>query len=410
MKLPLHIARRYLFGKKKHNVINLISGISMLGVGIGAMALVIVLSAFNGLEDLVESLYSTFDPDIKITAKKGKTFHQDSINYGQILNINGVQNGSRVLEETALLKNADFQAFAKLKGVDTSFVSMSNLNDAIVYGSDLLYSKKGTPNMVMGYILMQNLHVQVEGFPRPLNVYAANRKAKSVGIGNTNAFKIKQISPTGVFSINADFDSEYALAPLPFAQNLLNYENRVSAIELRADEGENLNQLKSEIEQLVGSDYEVETRFQLNDILYKTNNTEKWVTFMILSFILVIATFNIIGSLTMLIIDKEDDILILKSMGADTSLMQKIFFTEGFLISVIGGGAGILLGLIVSFLQMQFGLLKVQGMLVDAYPIKIELLDVLAIMGIVGIIGAISAYIPTRILINRYAKAGSSEE
>jgi ABC-type lipoprotein release transport system permease subunit len=386
----------------------------MLGVGIGAMALVIVLSAFNGLEDLVESLYSTFDPDIKITAKKGKTFHQDSINYGQILNIDGVQSGSRVLEETALLKNADFQAFAKLKGVDTSFVTMSNLSEAVVYGSDQLYSKKGTPNMVMGYILMQNLHVQVEGFPRPLNVYAANRKAKSVGIGNTNAFKItfkiKQISPTGVFSINADFDSEYALAPLPFAQNLLNYENRVSAIELRADEGENLNQLKSEIEQLVGSDYEVETRFQLNDILYKTNNTEKWVTFMILSFILVIATFNIIGSLTMLIIDKEDDILILKSMGADTSLMQKIFFTEGFLISVIGGGAGILLGLIVSFLQMQFGLLKVQGMLVDAYPIKIELLDVLAIMGIVGIIGAISAYIPTRILINRYAKAGSSEE
>lgn len=402
MKFSNTIAFRYLFGKKNHNVVNLISYISMLGVGVGAMALIIVLSAFNGLEDLVQSLYSSFDAEIRIEPAKGKFFERDAVDYQTLLNLEEVDTLSVSLEESVMIRYGDMQAFAKMKGTDDAFLQMSNMPMHIYRGSSTLHGPENTPQMIAGYFVAQQLNVQIGGV-RPVNIYTANPKASGAAL-QTNAFHTSQIMTGGIFSINADFDREYVVVPLEFAQKLIKRDNVLSAVELKLVQGASLEKTRDKIQDLLGDTYTVKTRYQLNELLYKTNKTEKWITFLILTFVLVIATFNIIGSLTMLILDKKKDIGILKSMGADHRLLRNIFFKEGFLISAIGGGAGLALGLTTVLLQKQFKFVKLQGLLVDSYPVKIDVLDIVFIIAVVLIIGAAAALIPPAVVLRRYAE------
>lgn len=401
MSFPFFVAKRYLFSKKKHHAINLISYIAMLGVAVGTLALVVVLSAFNGLEELVQSLYSNFDPELRIEAAQGKTFTLDSVHYQQIKQHPEVQTVCPALEESVMLKYGENQVFGTLKGVDTSFVRMSELESFIWTGSSTLLTYDEREFMVLGYLLARDLKLNLGDVFTPLQVYAADRKAsKSVSV--ENAFLSRKIYPSGIFAVNAEFDSKYMLVPLRFAAELLQRENEITSYEIQLKPKANAQKVKSDLQTILGESYSVKTRYELNEMLYKTNNIEKWATFMILVFILLIATFNIIGSITMLIIDKKQDIFILSSMGANAQNIRSIFFWEGMLIALVGGGIGMTLGLILCWLQMQFSLLTLEGMLVDAYPISIYISDLIAIAAIVFFIGLLAAWLPAKWVVKRY--------
>ena len=400
MKTIFYIARRYLFSKKSHNVINIISGISMAGVGIGTIALVVILSAFNGLDDLIVSMYSSFDPAIKISAKQGKVFNADDVPKSKILEISGVTHYTKVLEETVLVKYKDRQTIATLKGVESDFLEMTELEEVIVEG-EIGLDMSGTPLAMLGYGLGYTLSLFIDDNFTPLQIHAAKR-GKKVSMNPENAFKKKRIMPGSLFSINPDFDNKYIVVPFSFAQELFERESEISAIELGLDEQANPDKVKQAIQAIVGDKFSVKTRYELDELIFQTTKTEKWITYLILSFILVIATFNIIGSLTMLIIEKKDDILTLKSFGASKSMIKQIFLVEGIMISIVGGLCGLVLGVILVYCQQIFGFISLSGILIDKYPVAIRGLDLVVVSGTVLVIGFVSSWFPVQYAIKRH--------
>lgn len=400
MRFAIYIARRYLFSKKSHNVINIISFISMVGVGIGSLALIVVLSAFNGLQDLVEGLYSSFDPDIEITIKSGKTFAVDSFPMNQITQAEGVAHFTRVLEENVLLKYRDRQTIATVKGVEAQFLEMSGL-DSMVFDGALVLEQDSIMFAVMGYGIAANLSVYIESALEPIKVHAAKR-TMTVSLDPGRAFRKRNIMAAGIFSINPDFDDKYFLVPYTFAEELLDYPGRVTGIEIGLEPGENADRVKKQLQQIVGDEYTVKTRYEQNELIFKTNKIEKWITYLILSFILVIATFNVIGSLTMLIIDKKQDIFVLKSMGACRQVIRRIFLIEGLLINLIGGLMGLGLGALLCWFQITFGLVRLEGTIVEYYPVQMRPLDFLAVLGTVIVIGFFSSWFPVRLITKRH--------
>ncbi|MDE0772566.1 MAG: FtsX-like permease family protein [Salibacteraceae bacterium] len=405
MNLPFLIARRYFFAKKSHNIINVITGISMLGVGIGAMALVVVLSAFNGLERLVGGMYSSFQPDVRIELREGKTFHIDSLPESTIRVIEGIKYLSPSIEETILLKYKEAQFFVTAKGVTDEFLDMSGL-DSMIYDGTLKIQEDGVNFIVLGYGVADQLNVFLNHVFEPIKTYAAKRDAK-VGAQIHEAFNADVIYPSAIFSINPEFDYQYAVMPYEYTSKLLQQKNRVSSYEIGVDEEVDAEATAELIRSKIPTKYIVKTRYQLNELLYKTNQTEKWITFFILTFILGIASFNMLGSLTVLILEKKKDLYTLSAMGFTSAQMKKTFLIEGLLISIIGGGGGILLGLALCFLQQNVGLLKLQeGGISPYYPIEIQVSDILSIVLLVVIIGFVCSWLPTRWLLNRDAKIG----
>lgn len=402
MNVSLHIARRYLFSKKSRNVINIISGISMVGVGIGAFALIVVLSAFNGLENLVESLYYSFDPQIKVMPAKGKTFDYTTVPLNKIEQLANVEYVAKSLEETALVKYKEKQVVATIKGVDNTFIAMSGL-DSMMYSGELTLEKQNTPVAVIGYGISDKLGCYVENNFSPLQIYAA-RKGVDLSGSPDNAFSINPILPIGIFAINPDFDYTYVLVPYTYAESIFERKNQITSLEisLKADAEE--EEVKQEIAKILGDGFTVKTRYELNEVLFKTNNTEKWIVFLILCFILVVATFNIVGSLTMLILEKKADIYILMSMGATRELVRNIFFLEGLLISLVGGLSGLLLGVLLVILQAQFGFVKLEGLIVDYYPVAFEWQDFAIVLFMIILIGALSAWIPAQRVVPKKLK------
>lgn len=384
-------------------MINIITGISIGGITVGAMALIVILSAFNGLETLVASLYSSFDPDIKITAKEGKSFLISEFPEDKVKQLDVVDLTSRSMEETVVLKYRGKQTFATLKGVDPSFRQLSKL-DSMVFDGEFLLESGSVQYLVAGYGIADKIGLYSDEQVEPVYVYAAKR-TQNVNPNLADAFRVEPISPSGIFAINPDFDSKYALVPFAFATKLLDREGRASSYEIKLTEGVDPETAKTAIEKVVGPQFEVKTRYQLNEIIYKTNKTEKWVTFLILSFVLVVATFNLIGCLTMLIIDKREDIFILKSMGATREMVNRIFFSEGLLIAFVGGLAGLTLGLVLTLLQQHVGIVALQGVIVEYYPMEIEILDFIAVFSIVMVIGAGAAWVPAKVVTNRYYQA-----
>lgn len=385
-----------MVAKKSKNVINIISWISVISVAIGTFALVVVLSAFNGLEGLVESLFENFDSDIRIEAKRGKVFDGSSIAFDELAELEGLENYTRVLEEVCGVRYKKQQTIATMKGVDKSFIEMSALDSALIEGhSDL---KRGNiAYAISGYGIASQLGLYLNKSPENLTFYAPKR-SKINTVNPLQSVYQSTIASAGVFYISPEYDTKYIVVPIEFAQKFLKYDEEISAIEIKAKKGTDLENLKRNVIQLLGDEFTVKTRYEFNELLYKTNKTEKWVTFLILVFILIIAAFNILGSISMLIIDKQKDIETLKSLGANQHLIRRIFFTEGLLINLTGAISGLLLGIVVCLLQEHVGLLRLEGGIVEFYPVKLNFIELIYIIITVMVIGFVTAWYPVRTL------------
>lgn len=401
MNISSYIAKRYLFSKKSHNAINIISFISVLGIGIGTMALIVVLSAFNGLSGLVQSLYTSFDSDIQITVKEGKIFNPSAPEIQKLKSINGVAYFNEILEENALLKYSDRQCIVTVKGVGADYQKASQIDSLVKDGSFIL--TKGKENyVVVGRGVANVLGASTSDYFVPIQFFSPKR-GRAQSVNPDDAINKKSAYVSGIFSVNEEFDLKYAITDLSFARELFEYTNEVSSIEITLAQNADKDEVLEKIKSSVGDKYEVKNRYQQNEILFKTLESEKLWTFIILVFILVIATFNVIGSLTMLIIEKKKDIKILTNMGADISLIRKIFFKEGMMITFVGAISGLLLGTILCVLQQQFKLIKFEeGFIVDAYPVAMKLTDYLATFLVVLSIGFIAAWYPIRLFTKRY--------
>jgi lipoprotein-releasing system permease protein len=404
MKLSLYIAKRYLFAKKSRNAINVISAVSVAGVTVGTMALIIILSVFNGLEKMVSAIFNTFDPDIKITAAEGKTFFADSARLKLLAAIDGVSCYSLTIEENALLKYGDRQFIATIKGVDENYAKVSDIDSSMWEGEFLLTADNGRPYAVPGLGLSQYLGIRVN-FITPLSIYVP-RKSGNSGMNAENAFNRKFIFPSGIFEVEKEYDSKYIYIPIEFARELTENEGAVSAIEIKIKNQGETGGIRKKITKIFGSDYIVQNRYEQQEIFYKVMRSERLAIFFILTLILIIASFNIIGSLTMLIIEKERDIEILKSLGADNDLIKKIFIFEGWLISIIGAISGIILGFIICWLQQTYGLVKLQSesLIMDAYPVVLKIKDFIIVPATVLLIGYWAAWYPVRYLTRKFLR------
>jgi lipoprotein-releasing system permease protein len=406
VNLSFYIAKRYLLGKKSQNAINIISGISILGITTGTMALVIVLSVFNGFDAVVKSLFNAFDPEIRISATEGKTFVPDPAVTQSLLELPGVAALSEVLEENVLLLYGDRQHIATIKGVDDAFREVSGL-DSMVYDGAMKLKDQNRAYAVVGQGVGYKLGIGLS-FIDPLWVYTIDRKAKINMSNPEESIRRDFLYPSGIFSIEQEIDSRYIITDIAFVRDLLSYDQEVSSLELRLHSHFPPDEVQQDIVNLLGEGMQVQNRQQQNELFYKVMRSEKWAIFLILSFILIIASFNIIGSLSMLIIEKKKDILTLRNMGAGKSLIKKIFLVEGWLISVIGSFTGLILGTTISWLQQRFGLIKLTGsgsFIIDAYPVHIEIIDILLIWGTVLLIGFLAARYPVRQISRKYLAA-----
>ncbi|MRT92225.1 ABC transporter permease [Ancylomarina sp. 16SWW S1-10-2] len=405
MNLPFYIAKRYLVSKKKQNVINIISMISVVGVSLGTMALIIVLSAFNGLNGLITDLYGSFDPDLKITSVVGKSFVPNSKAFEQIKKMDKVLFYAEALEDNALLKYGKRQRPAIVKGVSEDFALMTGIDTMLIDGKFILQNKNRN-YAVLGYNVARDLGVGLN-FIDPIKFYVPKRNAK-VGINPMDAFNMDFLFPSGVFTIQEDFDSQYVLVPMDFARRLFDKQEEVSAIEVKLKNIDESDEVQKQIQNLLGDEYEVKNGFQQHDVLFKMMETEKTAIFFILAFILVIASFNIIGSLSMLIIDKQNDIETLKSIGANKNLIQRIFLLEGWLISLSGAVIGTILGVLVCYLQLKFGLVSIGGdnIIFSTYPVRVEFIDVSLVFVTVVIIGYLASRLPVKYLTRKFLNVG----
>ncbi|MBK9555654.1 MAG: ABC transporter permease [Bacteroidetes bacterium] len=400
MKLTLRIAWRYIFSKKSTNAINIISGISMSGIIIGSASLIIVLSAFNGFENLVARLYSTFYPDITITPATGKVFAIDSNKLAKIQSIEGVEYISKTLEENVLLAYNKQEHIATIKGVDTMYRYVTAVDDSVYYGDyilDYAYLNYNLDCAVMGSGVASTLNVSL-GLDYPaVQIFIPRRGVKSSS-NPRNTFVQRGIQPMGVFRIQQEFDSKYVITSLQFIQGLLDYQNgEVSSLEIKTSSKNQVDDIMEEITAIMGDDYLVKNRFMQNEFLYRVMRTEKWAVYFILTFIFIVAAFNMIGSIAMLVIDKKKDIGILRSLGATEASVRNIFFIQGVLQTLVSIAVGFSLATVLCYLQIRFGLVTIPGQgtfVVTAYPIALEWKDYVNVFLTVLIIGGIASYFP----------------
>lgn len=379
------------------HAINIISGISMLGVFVGSAALVIILSVFNGFEKVILGLYSNFTPELKIEPRAGKTFNPNTTYFMQLHKDPRVFSYTEVLQEKALIMYSNKQFIGNIKGVSSDFLRNKQLDSTIQDGSFTLQTDS-QDYAVIGGTVAGSLSVNIND-ATPLRIYAPNRNAMS-GSNPLDEFVVRSIYPSGVYSIQQDFD-DIAVTPISFARDLLKEPVNVSSIEINCKRGTNIDAFQDEITNGAGVKYTVKNRIQQNTELYKTLNYERWFIFMILVFVLIIAIFNIIGSLTMLVIDKKQDIAVLSSLGADKNLVQGIFFFEGMMISGIGCIAGMVLGLVFCLFQQHYGFIKMgaSNSVIDAYPIEIRVRDFFLVLLTVGFIAVMASWISSRLSI-----------
>jgi lipoprotein-releasing system permease protein len=371
-------------------------------ITVGTMALIIVLSVFNGFDDLIRTHFNSFDPELRITIKDGKTFPYDSLALGKLSNVPEIQAFSKIVEENVLLKYGERQYIATIKGVDDHYLNINGV-DTMMEEGEFLLKENGSPFAVIGKGVAYYLQVGLD-FVNPIMVYVL-RKDGPISANPQHAINQKYIFPSGVFTIEGERDAKYMIVPIEFAQSLLEDTVSLSAIEIKLKKGTDEIQVKTKVQEIFGDHFAVKTRYEQQELFYRIMKYEKWAIFFILSFVLVIASFNIIGSLAVLIIEKRKDIGILNSMGANKNLIQKIFQAEGVFISASGAVLGLFLGLLVCWVQMQFGLLKLEGsgsFIIDAYPVSIRLIDVVAVFITVLIIGMLASKYTVKIVVQRY--------
>jgi lipoprotein-releasing system permease protein len=398
MRTDLYIARRYLFAKKSHHIINYISIISVLGVMITTAALIIVLSVFNGFEKLVISLFNSFNPELLIEPTKGKTIYLTDFPDDEILKMEGVKYFCPVLEENALLKYKDKQTIVQLKGVDATFIEMSNIDSLMVQGYFVL--EEGNNNfLVLGYGVAYMLQSRLSDFYTPIQVFLPD-KTKSAGVRLDNAFRSTSLFPTGFFSVRQDYDEKYAFVSYDYLSKILKQEGQATSIEIGLHPEYDYLSVQQNLKAILGPDFKVRNRLEQQSVLLQVMQSEKIMVYLILGFILLIATFNIIGSITMLIVDKQPDMQTLRALGASKKLILRIFAIEGMMISFAGGLTGLLLGGFIAWLQQEFGIISLgeggSGFVVDAYPVVIVFSDFIGVLLMVLAMSSLSVIYPLR--------------
>ena len=406
MRLASFIAGRYLFAKKSHNVINIISAISAIGMAIGTAALIIILSVYNGFDSLIKSMMSNVEPDFLIVPNSGKTFVPNEEAFDLIYDLPEVKSMCCVLQEQVFISYDGKQKLAKAKGVDWIYESESTLGNCMVKG-DFKLHKGDIPMAAVGVGLAYEMGID-PAFLSPIEIFYPTRTRKISMSNPAASIESVKVWPSGTFSINADTDRDLMILPIAKMQELLEYEGDViSGMEIRLTEGtsaKTARKLQKSISETLGENYVVKNRFQQNESLYKMMKYEKAAIFMILIFVVIIIAFNIFGSLSMLIIEKQDDISTLKSLGAKDSLINKIFILEGWMISLAGLAGGLLLGIGFALLQQQFGFIKMPGhFIVQAYPVILSWSDVLLTTVGVATVGYVIATLP--VLSNRQSRS-----
>lgn len=399
MRLPLFIANRYLLAKKSHNLINIITWISILGISVGSFALIVVLSAFNGLEKVISSMNNRLTPDLQIATVKGKTIDLTTFPLGQLKDIQGVDYVIPTITEDALFRANEKQHIGQVKGVGLEYQQIDRLNEVVFGDTDLVLSDEDEHYFaVPGAGVAWYLGINAYNPFAMVRVYVPKRGNASL-MSLENSFNSDVLTVQSVFSTEQEQDEKMVLVPFDWLSELLEYEDKANNVELFLAPNADINKVKKAVAFLIGDDYAVKNQQEQQETLYKIMRSEKWAVYVILTFILILATFNVVGSLSMLMIDKRKDTEILKAMGADNRLIQRVFMNEGLLISVAGGLIGLLLGVILVLLQQQFGFVKFGtggNYVVDTYPVLLKLKDVLLIFATILVVGCTSAFLTVR--------------
>lgn len=405
MNFPFYIAKRYLFSKKSHNAINVISGISVCGVALATLAMVCTLSVFNGFQDMVATFFTAFDPQVKITSVKGKVFDGSMPVLSQIKNMPEVAVYSESVEDNAMVQYKGRQVMAVIKGVEDNFDKLTPI-DSILFGrGELILHDEVADYAIPGLQLLSTLGTGIR-FLDPLEVYTPKRGAKINMANPMSSFVSDDLFSSGLtFTVNQEkYDGSYILTSIDFARNLFQYDKEVSAVNLRLHPTANEKDVISKIKRILGEDFYVQDRYEQQADTFRIMEIEKLISYIFLTFILMIACFNVIGSLSMLIIDKKNDVQTLRNLGASDNQIVRIFLFEGRMISFIGAVAGVILGLILCLVQQEYGIISLGNsgsFVVDSYPVSVHAWDVVLIFITVLVIGFVSVWYPVRYLSKR---------
>jgi lipoprotein-releasing system permease protein len=392
-------AWRYFKAKKSTNAVNIIAWISMLAIIVGSASLILVLSVFNGFEDLVKSLYSSFYADLKISAKTGKVITVTPQQLKELSSFSGIRAYSLVAEDNAILQNGDLPTIVYLKGVDSNYTRVSGIKDKIVKGKFEL-GDADNPEAVLGVGIENAIAAESDKSVLPLSAYIFKKDEESTS-DPMKAISNENIVPAGSFAIQQDFDNKYAFTNLAFMKRMLGLQpEEFSAIEIKINDEQQTEQIKNQLQQLFKDRYSVQSRYQQNQSLYSVMRMEKWVIYVLLTLILVVASFNMVGALTMLVLEKQKDIHVLKALGANNLFIQKIFLSEGFLLGMLGGLLGILLAILICWLQVNYKLVPLQGgggsFLIDYYPVKLVATDFLLVLSTILVVTLLASWFPSR--------------
>jgi lipoprotein-releasing system permease protein len=394
MNFSFYIARRYLFSKKSVNAINLIAGVAVTGIAVGTAALVLVLSVFNGFEDLMQGMFGKFNPDVKIIAAKGKTFVPDSVKVAQLRRVAGVVQLSKTLEEVAFFEYRNTQDFGTLKGVDDEYEQVTKIDSAVQEGKYQL-QKGDVEFLVMGVGMRNKLAADVGDAFEPMTVYMPVRDERTAEMGKP--FKSRNAYPSGTFVVQQEIDNQYIIASLSFVRELLGVENTVSALEIRLTSNSNQAATALEMQKIMGDAFIVKDRYHQDEAFLKLMNIEKWMSFAIVGLTLLLVAFNIIGCLWMMMLDKQKDIATLKALGTDDRTIGRIFLQKGLLLAGMGIIIGFILALVLYFLQKKYGLISVpDGFAMSSYPISIRFGDFVLVTLVVLAIGFGASILPAR--------------
>lgn len=405
-KTAVFIAWRYLFSKKKHNVINVISIVSMLGIMVSSAALIVVLSVFNGMEETISGWFNKFNPDFLVTLTEGKSFPVDSFPAAKIAKMSEVESVEEVVSDMVLATYNNRQELIRLKGVGEGYVAHNELQDIIIDGNFNL--KQGNqPCAVFGAVSAGRFQVNLLNYEM-LKVYYPKRTKKNLA-QPAEAFTTQYLLPSGVFLTNTGNDEDLVFCPIDLARELMHYEGEVTSMEVKIKPSSDLSRFQKKLESELGSRYKVQNKYQQEATLFKIMRSEKFIIYVILAFILLVAAFNIIGSLGMLMLEKRDDMAVLRSMGAQESMIQQIFLYEGMAISLLGGLAGLLLGGVVCLIQIVFGVVKIgpesANYILSAYPVVLRFTDFIAVLLTILVVSLVISLLPTRKLKKAISKS-----
>ncbi|MFD2919202.1 FtsX-like permease family protein [Terrimonas rubra] len=390
-------AWRYFKAKKSTNAINIIAWTSVVAITIGTAALILVLSVFNGFEGLVKSLYSNFYPDIKVQPASGKVLQLTAEQLSKLKAVKGVKIISLVTEEKAFVQNGDYQSVVYLKGVDENYRFISGVEQHLMNGNYKL-GNEASPLLILGAGVESALGVQADRNIYPLRIHLP-RKSEGTSFDQLNDISNDTINTAGTFLIQQDFDNKYAITNIYFTKKAMKLAaDEYSAVEIAVNDPKKADDMIQPIQQLLGKEYKVLNRYQQNRSLYAVMNMERWAIYGVLSLILVVAAFNMIGALTMLVLEKQKDISILNALGAHKGFIQKVFLSEGFLLAIVGGITGMILALIIAFLQIQFHLIPLEGgsFLINYFPVKLRWQDFVLVSATVFVIALLASWVPSR--------------